>query len=260
MTSQRYTRQFLPVVSHKRWTMGLLLIFLSVTALAISGVIGVGRAATMWHAVQETGTPGYLTLRSDHAEPYWQNLAVGQEVSWQIEATLQDADSSTLDLELRSDGRLVHSGQMLVQVNACDTEFVIVSRSSSPSCRTGHTDVLETTPLADVAQPDSGWIFPLAKLQANTPRYLLVTLGIPASVDPQAVVNTNMTIGVGLHASGGQSVTPMIPPTPYEQGQASSPPPLAATGLDAAVLVLLGIGLAGILFGGYLVKTSRERP
>jgi len=91
---------------------------LGVPTLLVGGTFGVSKAAIMWHDVQETGVPGYLALRSDTADPYWHNLTPGQQVSWQLEASLYDADSSALELELRSDGQLVHAGHMLVQVSA----------------------------------------------------------------------------------------------------------------------------------------------
>ena len=248
MTREHQHRKDRVSNSQTRWFVGMMLTLFSVIALSLSGVAGISRAVATWHEVQETGVPGYVSLRSDQAAPYWSDLSPGEQVNWQIEVTLQDAESSTLDLELRSQGELVHAGQMMTSVSACNTEFEKTGELNTPLCPEQSVNVLSETRLSDIAHPDQGQVFRLARLDADTPRYILVTLGISPSADPRAIADTSMNLGVGLHASGATTSVEHRKPQPT----------LPATGVDIAILVLLAVGLTTIMLGTYLMKSARE--
>lgn len=232
-------------------TAGIAVFTVSVLALVAGTALGLSRASALWHEVTEAGMPGYLTLRADPAAPDWHDLAPGDTLRWLIEASLADAQSSTLDLELRSEGSLVHTGQIHVAVTAC------TEPSSGPTidvalvdlvCAGDTSVVLAPTPLAAIAEPDRGEIYPLARLYAGLPRYLLVTLTVPATADVHAMAGTAMRVGVGLHASGDAEVSPVPPP-----------PTLVVTGADLSALSLLGIGLLGAATGAALLRSARRR-
>jgi len=238
--------QALPRRGRLRSLIGAICVTLAAGLLLAGAVLGVSRAAAVWHDVFETGRPGYLTLRADQVAPHWQDLSPGDRVNWQIEASLDDALSSTLDLEMRSDGSLVNTGEMLVSVTACTTGFD--TSNVTPRCTGNAATVLADTPPSEVAHADHGEIFSLARLHAGTPRYLLVTLSIPAAADAVHLSGSSMRVGVGLHASGDAATV-----------DPNRPPKLAATGTDVLILLLLGLGLLGIIAGIMLLRKARTR-
>lgn len=247
MTQQIDTeRQALPRRGRLRSLTGVICVTLAAGLLLAGSVLGISRAAAVWHEIFETGRPGYLTLRADQVAPHWQDLSPGDRVNWQIEASLDDAISSTLDLELRSDGSLVNTGEMLVSVTACTSDFD--TSDVNPRCTGDATTVLAETPLSAVAHADHGEIFSLARLHAGTPRYLLVTLSIPAAADAANMSGSSMRVGVGLHASGDSATV-----------NPDRPPALAATGTDLLILLLLAVGLIGLIAGIMLLRKARAR-
>lgn len=230
---------------------GAAVLTVSTLTLVAGAALGVSRASALWHEVTETGTPGYLALRADPAAPDWHDLTPGDTLHWLIEASLADAQSSTLDLELRSEGPLVHTGQLHVAVAACTEPFSAPMHDAAPEsfvCTGDASVVLAPIPLLAVAQPDRGERYPLARLYAGIPRYLLVTLHVPATADVHAMAGTAMRVGVGLHASGDAEASALPPP-----------PTLVVTGADLSALGLLGVGLLGTASGAALLRSARRR-
>lgn len=224
------------------------LIFVAVFVLSAGTILGVSRASAMLRDIAETGRQGFLSLRADPASPEWRDLKPGDRVYWQVEASLSDADSSALSLELRSDGELVNAGEMIVSVTTCDVEFLAGTPGSAPACGGQSSVVLANARLASIAQADRGDVFVLAELRAGSPRYLLVSLGVTASASSQAMAGTSMRVGVGLHASGDSDAENHEPPLP-----------LPNTGTDTAVLSLLGVGLATATAGALLLHRARRQ-
>lgn len=221
----------------------------SVLALIASAALGVNRASALLHEISETGLPGYLALHADPVAPNWQDLTPGDTVHWLMSASLSDAQTSSLDLELRSEGALVQAGELQVAVTACTEPFSSHGPGTTPGdfiCESDASTVVEQTPLSAVAQPERGDLYALARLHAGAPRYLLVTLSVPETADLQAMAGTSMQVGVGLHASGDSDSSTMPPPT------------LVVTGADLYILGLLGVGLFGVVIGVALIRSARR--
>lgn len=220
------------------------LMTISVFALVAGSVLGVSRASAILQEVAETGLPGFLSLRADPLSPHWRNLTPGAEVHWLIEASLADADSSTLSLELRSEGPLVDAGAMQVSVTTCDVEFSRIDSVAAPICGGQANAVISDVRLSSIAQADHGEIFPLADLHTDSPRHLLVSLGVAPQAQMNNPAGMSMRVGVGLHASGE-----------------SDPPgtPLTATGIDGMVFALLGGGIFTALTGTLLLNRARRQ-
>ncbi len=204
----------------------VLVTVLSALLVLVGSALIVSRASAAWTQVTETGEPGYLSLRSDPGAPQWSDLRPGDVEHWLIEASLGDADVSTLRLELHADGPLVSAGDMTVSVSGCSVPFTDLQ------CAGTAQSVLSEASLADVAGADAG-IHPLLDLHRGAPRYLLVTLALAQTASAEEVAGASARIGVGLHASGAD------PDDPDD--------PLAVTGADAGDLIPVGILAAGML-------------
>lgn len=226
----------------------LVIMVIALAMLTTGTTMGVDRAWAILHDIAETGKPGFLSLRADHVSPNWQNMQPGDEVHWQIEASLSDAVTSTLSLELRAEGELMHAGEMFVSVLACDREFMIENTSASHECATNVRNLLTYTRLSSIADPDRGEVFRLAELHASTPRYLLVTFRVSPWASPQEISEAQMRVGVGLHASG-ESAT--------ETSKTSEE--LVITGTDVSVLSLFGGGFIAMLAGVLLLSRGRSQ-
>lgn len=250
------TQRRVPVARRWRVAVGAALFTIAALALASSVALGVGRAAAMLGEVAETGRPGYLSLRSDPAQPHWQQVVPGQRMIWQLEASLSGAASSTLDLELRSEGALVDTGEMTVAVTSCTAEFAAApggGPGSAPTCAGTAAPVVTETALSTFADPLDTTLYPLARLYTGSPRYLLVTLGVPDTANAAEMAGTSMRVGVGLHASGD---SPAVDPSPTPSPQ--PPPELAITGTDVTTLTLLAVGLLSAMGGSLLVRARKR--
>lgn len=226
-------------------TFGAVLAALGALALLGGGVLTVTRATAVLQDVAETGAPGLLMLRSDPGDPVWQDLAPGDAVHWVVQARLEGAPASTLALQLRSDGGLVLLGELTVGVVSCTDPFhVAPDPQDPPVCGGTIAEVVPQQPLAQVASSVHSDTYELAPLEEHRPRYLLVTLGIPAHVDPGDVADGSARVGVGLFASG--------PDLPANDG-------LAVTGSDAAAIGLVACGVAGLAAGLTLTRRGAGR-
>ncbi len=214
--------------------------------LAGSGLTAT-RVAAVLHEVAETGAPGMLALRAGPAAPHWTGVVPGDSLHWPIEASLSDAPTGSLSVELQAQGGLVAAG-LTAAVEACTTPFVDATSDAAPSCETSATAVLAETPLAELASASSGR-FALADLERGHPRHLLVSLHLPRSADPAAVAGATATVGVGLHAAG-DSPAPAAP-------QTALPERLPVTGMDVSAIGFLGAGCLGL--GACLVARRRMR-
>lgn len=230
---------------------GALLAVLGALALIGGGALTVARAAAVLQDVAETGAPGRLMLRSDPGDPVWQDLAPGDTVHWVVQARLEGPPASTLALQLRSSGGLVLLGEMTVSVVSCTDPFhPAPDPQDPPSCSGTAAEILAQQPLAQVASSVHSDAYELAPLDTQHPRYLLVTLGIPAHVDPDVVADGSASVGIGLYASG---------PGP-SAGDGSADENLAATGSDVAAIALVASGVAGLAAGLTLIRRGRDLP
>lgn len=231
----------------------LAIIFTAVTCLGI-GLTAV-RASAVFQPIAETGTAGYLSLAVDSATPLEAQLGPGDSMRWLVQASLEDAESSTLAIELRADGELVEAAGMTAAVEACSGAFELSGVPGvQPACQGSPTTVLPTTLLAAVSQ--SADRYDLAQLRRGEPRQLLVTLAIPATTPGDLIDGLTARVGLGVHAAGdsdsGATVVP-VHPTPAQ------PKDLAVTGADTLALGVLATGLAGLGLAAALRGRARTR-
>lgn len=194
-------------------------------ALALTG-LGAAAASAQpggFTEVPETGREGYLVLRADPYPARFPGLTPGDEVAWSIQARLEDAPTGSLQLRLAGSGDLVHHPRGLeVSVRSCTGPFT--SRAPHAGCTGTETEVVPLSRLADVStDPDTAasargpagdrsW--QLADVTADSPRYLMVTLGLPQSASrDRGLQGRTGDFGVGLYAAGEQ------PPDPGSDGQ-----------------------------------------
>lgn len=238
------------------------------TAVAVSALVfatGLGLTAERVWAnyieVTETGTPGYLRLAAHAATPLDTTLSPGGEARWLIAASLADADTSTLELELTADGALVHAAGLSAEVATCSEPFTVAG--AAVSCAGARAEVLAPTPLTSLRTSQSR--YELADLDAaEHPREVLVTIRLPEAADPGLVARSTARIGIGFHATGDSASTPTPTPSPSPgplpsggNGPGVTPPArLPAAGSDVLPLALCTLGLIGI--GGSLLLTRRR--
>ncbi|SKC35782.1 collagen-like protein [Okibacterium fritillariae] len=267
---------------HRAWS-PLRLVLASVATLVL--VAGASlfsvRAFAVLNDVPETGTPGYLSLRSDPYPAQFLELSPGSPARWQIAADLQDAETARLTLEMRKDGELVdHPRGLEVTVERCDAEWT--GLPDAPTCAANPVLVTEATPLDDYSSTSP--VFDLDGLTAASGKFLLVTLAVedsPEAAADESLMNLTGDIGFALTATGdsigatptptpspstpatpGPSATPGAPGQPgqpAQPGQGGQPgatgrSPLAATGVDIVALVALGAGAIGL---GLVVSSAR---
>lgn len=209
-----------------------LTVFIAVTVLGLS--LAASRASAVFAEITETGAPGYLVLSHDTATPLWSTLEPGQSSHWLIRASLNDAATGHLAIELRGTGELVRQGGLVGGVEACDGVFQL----STLTCNGDSTTAVAPVALRDL--PQTNGIVQLADLHEAAPRDLLVTLRLPASTEIADGTTQTARIGLGVHASG-DSIPSVTPITPTEQ-----PPGLVVTGADALPLALIAAGLVGL--------------
>lgn len=217
------------------------------------------RASAAFHEIAETGRPGYLKLGAHSATPLQAALGPGESMHWLIEASLFDAERSTLAVELDASGELLDASAMTAQVAACTGSFEFGASAGSGAefedaeadirCLGERTAVLPPTSLLQLVR--NGDRFELAELRRGAPRQLLVQLSIPASADTDALADRTARIGLGVHADGEDVARPAQPVTPRE-------PRLPVTGADALALGVLAVGLIGL--GGSLALRRRACP
>ncbi|MDD9207623.1 hypothetical protein PU560_14290 [Georgenia sp. 10Sc9-8] len=247
--------------SRARWLRGT-------AVLLITGGLSLGSVGALAQltAVPDD-RPGYLQLT---AEPYptgVTELAPGQSVSWHLQARLEDADGSTLGLELRGTGALVeHLHGMEVAVESCPSAFV------GEGCPGGGSTVVPRARLAEVAGAPTGPTWWLPDLVPAEPQHLRVELGLPGEGGADATLQELAgAVTVGLHASGsdpatetpGAPETPQPPDAPDEPATASPGAPaspgggLPPTGAAVTGLLLTAAGL--LLLGATLRRAAGVR-
>ncbi|MFA5607541.1 MAG: hypothetical protein WDA07_10180 [Leucobacter sp.] len=228
------------------WVLAALFTLITCAGVALSSA----RAIAVFEEIAETGRPGYLQLSVDTATPLWATLAPGESMRWLVQAALVDAESGSLALELRSSGALPELSGMTAEIAACSGDFDL--GAVPPSCSGGVEQVLAPTPLAEL--PQSGGRFELAELRREDPRQLLVTFRIPEAADGDVIDGAVAHFGLGVHAAGEGSVTP-VTPVPVRP----VPPQLAITGGDALALGVLAVGLVGLGASALMVRRATTR-
>ncbi len=234
----------------RRWSLtATLVVVLSTGALAAGSALVVGRASAALQQVAETGRPGYLVLRSDPGVPQWQDLSVGDTVHWLVEASLENAERSSLRLELRADGTLIDAGGMTAEVVACSVPFLAdgdlsVPQPLPPECPGEESSVLPRSPLGEIARSASGDLVPLADLRRDAPRHLRVTLSLSPAASGEEIARRTARIGVGLHAAGDD---------PGELGVTGE-----GIGSDLVAVLVLGTGLIGLGAGLALRRRAQQ--
>lgn len=223
---------------------GVALVAASSCLLGVGAVLAASGALAAFESVAETGEPGLLRLSSDERAPLWSTLSPGQQTRWLIRADLEGEDRGEVALELRAGGELAGPGGLTVSISACDGEFGDPSAAAAPACRGERDEVLEETPLADVASaPDEGGDrYPVGEIAEGDPRQFLVTLALPAEA---ATPQGETRVGLGVHARG-------------DDAPAGEPDELAVTGADIAALALLAAGLVGIGAGVAALRRARR--
>ena len=228
---------------------GVVLVLVSASALSAGGALAAARAVTILEAGLGGAAVGRLEVRTSPAPPVWQDLWAGSTAHWVISAALADAESSSLALEVRSGGALVLDGGMTAEIRSCTAPFIPAIRPADPpSCAGRLATVLPTQRLADVSDETSGPRVTLARLHPGSPRYLLVTLGIPAGTPHAELERRSGRVGVGLF-SAGESEDPEEP-----RGPDSDDPDLSRTGSDMSAVALLAAGMVGVLGGSLLLR------
>jgi len=225
------------------------LIAASALAVLCAGVALLGGRAAAILDDTAAGASGDLVLRSHPVTPVWRELWPGDTAHWVLRASLERAASSTLSLELRSSGSMVAEGGLTVAVSSCSSRFVSSgSAGDPPVCSGRKRTVLPERSLREVSGEHSGTRYELARLHQGSPRYLLVTLGVPAAAERAALANSSARVGVGLFAQGEQRAV----------GPDGDDRSLRPTGADAVAPVLLALGLAGIALGWTLMRRARD--
>jgi len=217
----------------------LILLFAAVTCLG--AVLTVSRAAAVFTDIAETGRPGYLVLGMHSSTPLWASLEPGETMRWLVQASLYDAESGELSVELAVADALPTVDRLTAAISACSGEFDL--STSTPSCDGTEQQVMAQTALADF-MPGTGQ-FALANLKRTEPRQLLVTVQRSNAPKP-AQTERVARVGLGVHVAGEHSDPPLLPPR--------HPGDLPATGADILPLSILGFGLIGLA-----LATARRR-
>jgi hypothetical protein len=246
-----------PTPRARTFTLLLIGVFSAIALLGLT--LTTARASAVFQEIAETGRPGYLKLGAHSATPLQAKLRPGESTHWLIEASLLDAERSTLAVELDASGELLDVSEMTAQITACAGAFEFGASAGSGAefedaeadirCLGERTAVLPPTSLLQLVR--NGDRFTLAELRRGAPRQLLVQLSIPASADADALADRTARIGLGVHADGEDVARPAQPVTPRE-------PRLPVTGADALALGVLAVGLIGL--GGSLALRRRACP
>ena len=241
------------------WTFGRIgaLVLAILTLIAGFALIS-NRAVAAFVSVAENGLPGHLSLRADpyptDLNPDFMALTPGDSVFFEIETSLVDA-SSPLTMQFKRDGELVErpgTDGLQVQAQLCSQAWT--NFPTSPTCGTGATNIFGPTPansavfgpLAANSAPVPGAapVYNLGTLTNAADKFVLVTLSLPAQVDPDA--QSDQTL-MGLEASFGFGFTAM----------GDDPGGLPNTGLDITALLVVGAGVLGL--GLVLCSACRAR-
>lgn len=211
-------------------SIALVIVFAAVSVVGI--LLSASRASAVFTELTESGTPGYLVLAQDTTTPLWSSLQPGQSTYWLIQASLHDAESSTLAIELRGNGDLIEYGGLTGSVESCAGQFDLSSLECSGSMSTAVAPVQ----LRDL--PSTGDRVQLANIEQGAPRELLVTLTLPSSTVIAEGETPSARFGLGVHASGegNPSVTPIPPMAPR----------LPVSGADLLPLGILAAGFVGL--------------
>lgn len=191
----------------------------------IGALMLAGRALAVFDQVSETGTPGYLSLRSSPGEPYWENFQPGDHAVWDIQTHLDDATRGHLSLEIHAEGRIVDHG-LTITMRGCSTPF------TDEGCPGSESVVIAHTALKTIAQPTSAEVFTLPDIHIDHPHHYRIELTRPNTPDTGPA---EARIGVGFHAHAPHDPSARAHP----QGT------LPATGVDLAGIALLTCGLVG---------------
>jgi LPXTG-motif cell wall-anchored protein len=242
------------------WTFGRVgALVLAILTLIAGLALVSNRAMAAFVSIAENGIVGHLSLRADPypttLNPDFMSLTPGDSVHWQIETSLVDA-SSPLTMQFKRDGALVERpGIDGLQVRAQLCAQAWTNFPTAPTCGTGATDIIPTTPansatfgpLAANSDPVPGTapVYNLGTLTNTADKFVLVTLSLPAQADPEAQSDTTL---MGLEASFGFGFTAMGDDPPAN---------LPNTGLDLTALLVAGLGVLGL--GLVLASARRAR-
>lgn len=227
-------------------------------AFGIVTVCGLGftatRAAAVFIQLNETGTPGYLQLAIDSDSQLFANLNPGDSASWLVQASLHDAPSSTLAIDIQGHGAMIANSDMRITLVSCTGAFQ--GAFAGATCSNNSHTILSDESLDQVIQ--RGQLHTLSALQDGQPREFLVTLTVPASTPVSLFENEQASIGLGVHASGDNSPPVVVPPG-STSGTALPTAPLAATGTDIFALGVLSFGLLGLALAFAVLRKSKDR-
>jgi len=204
----------------------------------IGALMLAGRAVAVFDRVSETGTPGYLSLRSSPGEPYWENFQPGDHAVWDIQTHLDDAARGHLSLEIHAEGRIVDHG-LAITMTGCSTAF------THQGCPGDESVVIAHTALTTIAQPTSAEVFTLPDIHIDHPHHYRIVLTRPNTPDTGSA---DARIGVGFHAHAADD----HPARAHPQGA------IPATGVDLAGFALLACGLVGAGVFGVVRRRTRN--
>ena len=247
----------------------IIVVVLAAACICAGVFVAASRASAVFHELNAPQGTGDLSLNVDPLTPLWRDLSPGQAMHWNVEASLTGAMSGKLEVELRSH-EILPVG-LLAAVEACTEPFVM--SGATPVCPGVAQAVLPARPVALLTSLNGR--VELAELYAGVPRYILVSITLPAGVDRAVLHGTIAQVGLGVHASGDSLEPPEHPPTnpptsppkpPSDRPVTPTTPPvtppgtqqqqLSVTGADIAALSLLGLGLIAAAFGVTLLRSS----
>ncbi len=159
-------------------------------------------------------------------------------------------------MQFKRDGSLVERpGTDGLQVRAQLCAQAWTNFPAAPTCGTGATDIIATTPANSIGTfgplaansdpvPGTAPIYNLGTLTNVADKFVLVTLSLPAQLDPEAQSDQSL---MGLEASFGFGFTAM----------GDDPSNLPNTGMDVTALIVIGVGVLGL--GIVLMGARRAR-
>lgn len=206
---------------------------LGVALIAVGAFFSYTQAQAVLREIQDAETPGLLSLVIPSRELLWASIDPGDTHYWVVEASLADAPSSTLALELATTGDTTALSQYSAQIEACPTPYQGDTHPQKPPICAEHSRlILSTTPLTEVLN-SRHHMLQLPDLTPTTPQHFLVTVHNGASPTSAAPASTPFTIGLGYHAAGGSAQHTTVAPLTQ----------LATTATEVFPVALLGCGL-----------------
>lgn len=231
----------------RRKPMGTALLIVGLVALVGAAIMGASRANTIW---QELTEPDYCDCpdRSNQTDPAWRTIESGSTVYWQVSCTFT-TESTELQLVVPSADESTLTDHMTVDITACPQRFRETRQWGGAECPAVATLVFPPTPLTSLPHSTDEDHFTLLTLDADSPRYLLVTLTLDPLEQPDEKEREAEAVRVGVDAAGSE--IEIIPLTPRRW--------LPVTGADMGVLALLALGLFATTSGTIVLRKARQK-